>query len=525
MNGRKYLLQQKLKKDKERFTKKLYLSNQINFFTTQIKSFSSKIAENRAKRNITTTHQENTEDILKHYIAELNFKIYPDSYKINYGDENIRMNLSNLNYLTYFQKFKKDTLNNDRRTLEDNSKDLMYYIEEHRRKKIKKQLKSDINVLEFYEEKRKEFEEINEIIPELLNKVELFEKNFKESKFLYEQAIKKNKILELKLESQKNLNKKLKRKTKYIIDENEIIFEKKNFETGIGDYAQRKKNFENMRTLSEDNFLFNYKSENFYEIIDEIKNPSKKANIHSLLFDSPRFIGYKSPMSFLNYNKIKLKKLIKNEKPINPYNYLNIFTNNKRYNSISDFMENFNSINDKKISFNRINTLITNEKTSTKINTISSLSSKKSKNKKIIKKRLFSSQQLNKEKEKYGIIIFRDYLVDLITYQKKLIKNLKNNIAEEIRSNNQIKSFIGDCINDINIELFDLKEKIEDDEEKEEQIKYNENLLYILSFIFDNCFSGIKHNIKKLINKSRNNNINKEENIIKIKKNFSFNDK
>ena len=59
MNGRKYLMQLKLKKDKERFTRKLYLSNQINFFTTQIKSFSSKIANNRNKRNIATTHSEN----------------------------------------------------------------------------------------------------------------------------------------------------------------------------------------------------------------------------------------------------------------------------------------------------------------------------------------------------------------------------------------------------------------------------------------------------------------------------------
>jgi hypothetical protein len=122
-------------------------------------------------------------------------------------------------------------------------------------------------------------------------------------------------------------------------------------------------------------------------------------------------------------------------------------------------MEDFNTINDKKISFNNINTLITNEKTSTKINTISSFSSSKFKNKKKIKKRLFSSQQINKEKDNKdnGIIIFRDYLYDLITFQKKIIKNLKNLYAEEIRSNNQIKSFIADCINDINIELFDLK--------------------------------------------------------------------
>ena len=40
MNGRKYIMQQKLKKDTEIFNKKLNLSKNIDFFTTQIKNFS-----------------------------------------------------------------------------------------------------------------------------------------------------------------------------------------------------------------------------------------------------------------------------------------------------------------------------------------------------------------------------------------------------------------------------------------------------------------------------------------------------
>ena len=101
---------------------------------------------------------------------------------------------------------------------------------------------------------------------------------------------------------------------------------------------------------------------------------------------------------------------------------------------------------------------------------------------------------------------FRDYLIDLIEQQKNKIKDILNKKAEEIRSNYQIKTFISDCVNDINIEIHDLKENNKDENIKEKFIKKNEYLLHILSYIFDNCFSGIKYNKKKIINKSRNDN-------------------
>ena len=71
----------------------------------------------------------------------------------------------------------------------------------------------------------------------------------------------------------------------------------------------------------------------------------KSKNIHSLLFDNPEFNGYKSKMSFLKNNKIDIRKIIKKNKPINPYNFLNIFSNNKRYDSIGEFVDNFNNNN------------------------------------------------------------------------------------------------------------------------------------------------------------------------------------
>ena len=529
MNGRKYIMQQKLKKDTEIFNKKLNLSKNIDFFTTQIKNFSEQITDYKTKKYISSKHEENTEDLLKYYFAELNLKIFPDSYKKNYGNENIMTNLSNLKLISNLQEMKKNMLNNDKKNLEDNSKDIVYYLEQMRKIQIKKQLKQDIYRLELYEIKRKEYEEISEIIPQLLNNVEKFKIFLRKNKFLYEQILKQNKILEKILQKQKDIYNKLKQE--------EVIFEKNNgkkkIKIDIDDIYNNKKLIRNIRSLSEENLQFiNYQSENYYEKNFGEKENKKPKSIHSLLFDNPKFIGYKSPMSFLKHNKMITKKLLKKYKPINPYNYLNIFSNNKKFDSIGVFIENFNSINNKKISFYTLNS----DKTTTtkfKTNTISSnISSKKKKQ----KHRLFSSK-LNGEDNHNTIISLRDFLIDLIEQQKRLIKEIENKKAEEIRSHNQIKTFISDCINDLSIEIFEIKEENKYKENKEDLINYNEKLIYILSYIFDNCFSGIKYNIKKLINKSRNNINNniKLNNIdsffdsndisnIKLKKSFSLND-
>ena len=502
MNGRNYIKQQKLKKDKETFKKKLYLSNNIEFFTTQIKSFSSQIKELTTKKKISTKHQENIEDLLKYYYAQINLRMYPES---NYENENTKINVSNINLITNLQEMKKNMLNNDKRILEDNSKDIMYYIDHIRKNKIKEQIKQDIYSLELYEIKKKEYEEISKIIPDLLNKIKELKIYLRQNKFLYEQIMKQNKILEKMLEKQKEIFNQIKQE-----NNGDIKFE--------NEESNNKKIIGNIRSLSEENLKFiNFKSENYYEkhFVDKENKVSKK--IHSLLFDNPKFVGYKSKMSFLKNNKMNNRKIIKKYKPVSPYNFLNIFSNNKRYNSIGEFIDNFNTINNKKLSFYTLNS----EKATTKMNTISSnfpiIKTKKS------KKKLFSAE-FNIKNNSKKILLFRDYLNDLINQQKTLIKNIINKKAEEIRSNNQIKTFISDCINDINIEIFEIKKNNYNEKIKENMIKYNEKLLYILTYIFDNCFSGIKNNNKKLINKSRNNNESNDKNKIKFKRSFSFKD-
>ena len=53
-------------------------------------------------------------------------------------------------------------------------------------------------------------------------------------------------------------------------------------------------------------FLLNYKSENYYEEIFEDKDKNEIRTVHALLFERPKFTGYKSPISFLK--KIKKRR-------------------------------------------------------------------------------------------------------------------------------------------------------------------------------------------------------------------------
>ena len=193
-------------------------------------------------------------------------------------------NLSNLKLISNLQEMKKNMLNNDKKNLEDNSKDIVYYLEQMRKIQIKKQLKQDIYRLELYEIKRKEYEEISEIIPQLLNNVEKFKIFLRKNKFLYEQILKQNKILEKILQKQKDIYNKLKQE--------EVIFEKNNgkkkIKIDIDDIYNNKKLIRNIRSLSEENLQFiNYQSENYYEKNFGEKENKKPKSIHSLLFDNP----------------------------------------------------------------------------------------------------------------------------------------------------------------------------------------------------------------------------------------------
>ena len=99
--------------------------------------------------------------------------------------------------------------------------------------------------------------------------------------------------------------------------------------------------------------------------------------------------------------------------------------------------------------------------------------------------------------------ILRDYLYDLIDKQKKMIKNLSDINAEEIRSIFLFKSLLSKCINDLIIENNEIIIN------KEENIicntEENNNLLFILTYIYDNCFNGGNIHIESIFPEFRNN--------------------
>jgi hypothetical protein len=227
----------------------------------------------------------------------------------------------------------------------------------------------------------------------------------------------------------------------------------------------------------------------------------------------PNFKGYKSPLCFLKIDKNTEKKLFnKNLKLIKDYNALNIFTNNSKFDSIKDFINSFNNFtisNDNNtLSFNsakdlkstNINTFTSNN-SNNKNMTLSERSvksNKKQNNSKILKRKTTYSTLYKKNVEnKNEMHILNDYIYDLIREQRQIIKNLNNKKSEEMRSICQIKFVLSKCINDLNSEVYEnnnydninISNNVNNTNISESK-KEKEKLLYILTYIYDNCFNG-----------------------------------
>jgi hypothetical protein len=266
------------------------------------------------------------------------------------------------------------------------------------------------------------------------------------------------------------------------------------------------------------------------------ENIYKKNNIHisSTFLKNyiPNFKGYKMPLCFLKNDKNIEKKLFnKNLKLIKEYNALNIFTNNSKFDSIKDFINSFNNFtisNDNNtLSFNsakdlkstNINTFTSNN-SNNKNMTLSERSvksNKKPNNSKIMKSKTTYSTLYKKNVEnKNEMHILNDYIYDLIREQRQIIKNLNNKKSEEMRSICQIKFVLSKCINDLNSEVYEnnnndninISNNINNANISESK-KEKENLLYILTYIYDNCFNGINNNMESIFPEFRNNNKNK----------------
>ena len=151
MDRKEYSLLHKLKKDKKVFDKKINYFESKQNYDNQIKTLIKNIKETRDKKNEKLKISENCENILKHYIAELNVKIFPNEWQKNYGDKNIETNLDNLSMLSYLQRVKRNAYIKDKYELENEVTDL-----------FKEEDKKQVEKVRFHMAKDKEDGEIME---------------------------------------------------------------------------------------------------------------------------------------------------------------------------------------------------------------------------------------------------------------------------------------------------------------------------------------------------------------------------
>jgi len=538
MDRKEYSLLHKLKKDKKVFDKKINLYESKQNYDNLIKTLIKNIKETRDKKNEKLKISENCENILKHYIAELNVKIFPHNWQKNYGDKNIETNLDNLSMLSYLQRVKRNAYIKDKYELENEVTDLFKEEDKKQVEKVKFHMAKDKIDGEIMENEKYQLSLIKDKFRQISHQVEKYEDELRIYKLKYEVIVQKNNKLKEMLNKEEKIYKKLYKLLKQKDGKNN---NKNNLYLNIELNSENNKNnknkeFLNYRSLSDKNFLSMVNTKK--NSLKYFENIYKKNNIHIsstfLRNYIPNFKGYKSPLCFLKSDKNLEKKLFnKNLKLIKEYNALNIFTNNSKFDSIKDFINSFNNFTNS----NENNTLSLNstkDLKSTNINTFTSINSniknmtlsdrslksiKKKNNSKIMKRKsTYSTLYKKNDENKNEMHILNDYIYDLIREQRQIIKNLNNKKSEEMRSIYQIKFVLSKCINDLNSEVYEKSNDSNDNINNSSNInsaniteskKEKENLLYILTYIYDNCFNGINNNMESIFPEFRNNNKNK----------------
>ena len=533
MDRKEYSLLHKLKKDKKIFDQKLNLYESKKNYDSKIKSSIESIKETRKQKKEKLKISENCENILKHYIAELNVKIFPHHWQKHYGDKNIETNLDNHSMLSYLQRIKRNVYIKDKYELENEVTDLFKEEDKKQVDKVRYHMEKDRNDAEMMENEKYQLSLIKDKFRQISHDVEKYENDLRIYKSKYEVIVQKNNRLKEMLNKEekiyKNLLKLLEPKDKNKNKNNLYLNIELNNENNNNN---KNKDFLNNRSLSDKNFLS--VSNTKKNSLKYFENIYKKNNIliSSTFLKNyiPNFKGYKSPLCFLKRDKNKEKKLFnKNLKLINDYNALNIFTNNSKFDSIKDFINSFSNYT----SCNENNTLpfnSTKDLKSTNINTFTSYNTniknmtlsdrslksiKQEDNNKIAKrKKTYSTLYKNNADNKNEMHILNDYIYDLIREQRQVIKNLNNKKSEEMRSIYQVKFVLSKCINDLNSEVYENNNDSNENTNninncsKSESKKEKENLLYILTYIYDNCFNGINNNMESIFPEFRNNNKN-----------------
>ena len=312
MDRQKYSLLRKLKIDTINFEKKLnYYESKVSY-DEKIKSLISEIKDIRIKKEEATKASNSSDNHLKTYIAELNAKIFPNTWQTNYGDKNIQINLSNINMLTFLQKYKNQEFIKDKYKLEDEIVDLFQKLDKKQTNRIKTQLKEDKINGEIMEKEKYQLSLIKDKFSTITHDIEKYEYNQKEYKIKLDIVKKINKKLNETLNIEKIKYNKLSEMIK-----NQTI---KNLKIEINN--KNNDNYDSLRNfifLSEKKFLsVENTRRNSLKLFDN-KNKKNKNKIKMNPYLIKNYKGYKTPLYFLKKNK----KLFKNINNINNTNNIN----------------------------------------------------------------------------------------------------------------------------------------------------------------------------------------------------------
>ena len=429
-----------LKKNKKA-ARELALFNQKLEIKKQKENINKKIKQSLIKKNkfiaqndLIFQHSINTQNELIEYIASINSRMYKDD--LNSVDKNIKnIYLDIIKNMNKFQEFKKEQFNITQKEIEAKTLEVFRIKEKQEKEILLNKIKENENVFNRMEKEKNELALIKDDFKHANNVYDFHVNKYEELRLSKE-------VLEMENKGLEKLIKDLKNKQKNLLNKYNIKFNKNLNEKQIEKLNKSEISFSD---LNEENN--NNKEESVYITEEVLNNNEKEFEINN---------------ENNNNSKINLENnlLIENLK----YNLNNNNNKEKKLNNKS-----------KNLSSNNISIKTNANSNKTYLNLIEKIERDSDYLNKII---LSLTEENKKIKNEFSTILFKHSMIN--------------------RNKNNLKILIEKCIEDINYEYKNLKEKFKFNINKNlipkniPKLKKVENELYLLSYIHDNCLEGKK---------------------------------
>jgi len=504
-NERRYILEYK------EFKRKKTVYDMIKKIHEKQKSINNEYDTIFSQRYEKLRHNASTNHHLQSYIANLNFRLYklPEKDKSFKGEDLkiIQQYTDIISLLDKFQNLKGEQFLMDKKELEDRIMEQSLEEQMKELSSLGRQEKYEKYIYEQLILAQNGLVDICQKYRTEVHKCEKYEQISFKLKSEYAICLDTNKKLIEILDKQREIGKKLKNKINKILEKD------------------KENNLFDEQLLLEDNINNKNEINNDIDIIksNEKKELKRHKRRYSIKKKRPK-TAIKS--NIINFNLINANNNNINDNDINKdLNIIVLKRNSSTNNFISKnknrnpnqerILERMISLRQKSALNRNISDNTTNYITKSKINKNKSMNDiiEGVKDDKIVYNRKYLDS-------------ITKYLTDNIHKVRREIKLKTKLKAEEIRTTYQLKYLLGKCIEDIEMELDNEKKdknirngkyyenilEIHDDKETKEKnnkifdenIENCQNELFVLTFLFDNCFNGI-NNINSIFPEFRQN--------------------